>query len=44
MPYVSKINEKKNHNAIKTMSKVALLGKKKKQMNLLKKKLCLHFD
>ena len=29
--------KKKNHNAIKTMSKVALLGKKKKQMNLLKK-------
>ena len=31
---------------MKTMSKVALLGKKKKkkQMNLLKKMLCLHFD
>ena len=29
MSYVSKINEKKNHNAMKTMSKVALSGKKK---------------
>ena len=31
MSYVSKINEKKNHNAMKTMSKVAFLGKKKKK-------------
>lgn len=36
MSYVSKINEKKNHNAMKTMSKVTLLGKKR-QMDLLKK-------
>ena len=36
MSYVSKINEKKNHNAMKTMSKVALSGKKRRQIDLLK--------